>query len=71
MLKETESLWTTVAESKIAQGFSGDNLLEEFKSKQAKVRPAVEAMIADADEVANGNGEYATYDDVFNAENDE
>ena len=55
----------------IAQGLSGDKLLEEFKSKQAKVRPAVEAMIADADEVANGNGEYATYDDVFNAENDE
>lgn len=55
----------------IAQGLSGDKLLEEFKSKQAKVRPAVEAMIADADEVANGNGEYATYDDVFNSENDE
>ena len=54
----------------IAQGLSGNELLDEFRNKQAKVRPAVEAMIADADEVAVGNGEYATYDDVFNSEDD-
>lgn len=55
----------------IAQGLSGDELLKAFKNKQAKVRPAVEAMIADADEVAMGNGEFYTYDDVFNSEDDE
>ena len=52
----------------IANGLSGDELLKEFKTKQAKVRPAVEAMIAEADEVASGNGEYYTYDDVFGSE---
>ena len=52
----------------IAKGLSGDELLKEFKTKQAKVRPAVEAMIAEADEVASGNGEYYTYDDVFGSE---
>lgn len=55
----------------IAQGLSNKELLDEFRNKQAKVRPAVEAMIADADEAAMGNGEYATYDDVFNAEDAE
>ena len=55
----------------IAQGLSGDELLKAFKNKQAKVRPAVEAMIADADEVAMGNGKFYTYDDVFNSEDDE
>lgn len=55
----------------IAQGLSGNELLTEFRKKQAKVRPAVEAMIADAYEVATGNGEYSTYDDVFNSEDDE
>lgn len=40
-------------------------------NKEAKIRLAVEAMMAEADEVAKGNGEYATYDDVFNTENDE
>lgn len=55
----------------IAQGLSNKELLDEFKSKQTKVRPAVEAMIADADEAAMGNREYTTYDDIFNTEDDE
>ena len=52
----------------IAQGLSGDKLLCEFKKKQAKVRPAIEAMIADAEAVAQGSGEYASYEDIFGAE---
>lgn len=52
----------------IAEGFSGEELLTEFKIRQAKIRPAVEVMIAEAEEVAAGNGEYATYDDVFGSE---
>ena len=52
----------------IAEGLSGNELLTKFKAKQAKIRPAVEAMIKEAEEVANGNGEYSTYDDIFGAE---
>lgn len=52
----------------IANGLSGDELLKEFKIKQAKIRPAVEAMIAEVEEVASGNGEFYTYDDVFGSE---
>ena len=59
-----------ILEDLIAQGLSGNELLDEFRKQQAKVRPAVEAMIAEADEVAVGNGEYAAYDDVFNSEDD-
>lgn len=49
----------------ISQGYSGDELLRQFRLKQAQVRPAVEKMIADADDTAHGKGEYYTYDDVF------
>ena len=53
----------------IAQGFSGDELLKQFKAKQAQIRPAVEAMIAEAEAAAHGKGEYAKYEDIFeNAE---
>ena len=52
----------------IAQGLSGEELLTQFKAKQAQVRPAVEAMIAEAEEAARGNGEYSTYDDIFGDE---
>ena len=49
----------------IAQGLEGAELLKQFKAKQAKVRPAVEAMIAEAEEAAHGSGEYSTYEDIF------
>ena len=52
----------------IAEGLSGKELLAKFKEKQAQVRPAVEAMLADAEDVAEGKSEFATYDDVFGTE---
>ena len=52
----------------ISQGFGGDELLARFKETQAKVRPAVEAMLSDAEKAANGTAEYSTYDDVFGTE---
>ena len=36
----------------IRQGYSGEELLEKFKQTQRKIRPAVEAMLAEADRVA-------------------
>lgn len=52
----------------IAEGFSGDELLSEFKSRQAKIRPAVKAMLKDAKAAARGEGEYATYEEIFGTE---
>lgn len=52
----------------ISSGLSGEELLKEFKNRQAKIRPAVEAMIAEAEEIASGTGEYYTYDDIFSSE---
>lgn len=52
----------------IAEGFSGEALLTRFKDKQAQLRPAVEAMLSEAEDVAEGKGDYASYDDVFGME---
>ena len=54
----------------IAEGLTGEELLTEFKARQAKIRPAVEAMIADAEAAAAGTGEYESYEDVFGTEED-
>ena len=51
----------------IAQGLSGEQLLNAFKDTQAKVRPAVEAILGDAERAASGKGEFTTYDDIFGA----
>ena len=52
----------------IDEGYNGNELLAEFRIRQAKVRPAVEAMLEDAKNAALGIGEYETYDDVFGSE---
>lgn len=49
----------------ISEGYSGQELLAEFKSRQSKVRPAVEKMLKVAKDAANGIGEYYSYEDVF------
>lgn len=52
----------------LAEGYAGDELLAEFKLRQSKVRPSVEELLEQAKEVANGRGEYSTYDDIFGSE---
>lgn len=52
----------------IKEGLSGEKLLAEFKTRQANVRPAVEAMLADAKRAARNQGEYSTYEDIFGTE---
>lgn len=49
----------------IAEGYSGQELLAEFKSRQSQVRPAVEKMLKAAKDAVNGVGEYYSYEDVF------
>jgi bifunctional DNA-binding transcriptional regulator/antitoxin component of YhaV-PrlF toxin-antitoxin module len=49
----------------IVEGFSGQELLDEFKKRQAKIRPGIESLLKEAKEIAQGTGEYYTYDDVF------
>lgn len=52
----------------VAQGLSGQALLDAFQAAQAQVRPAVEKMLAQAEQAAAGTGEYATYEDLFGPE---
>lgn len=57
-----------ILEELIVEGVSGEELLLRFKERQAQVRPAVESMLSEAEDVAIGNGEFVTYDDVFGTE---
>ena len=52
----------------VKQGLSGSELLDEFKKRQAQIRPAVEAMLANAEDIAAGKAEYETYEDFFGLE---
>ena len=49
----------------IVEGFSGQELSNEFKKRQSKIRPGIEALLNEAKKIANNTSEYYTYDDVF------
>ena len=57
-----------ILEYLIKEGLSGEALLSEFRKRQKAVRPAINAMLEDAEKAATGKSEYATYDDVFGLE---
>ena len=52
----------------IREGFTGETLLDEFKKRRNKIRPAVESLLAEAKAVARGKGEYSTYSDILGSE---
>lgn len=54
-----------ILEELIEQGLSGKELLNAFKKEQAKVRPAVENMLLNANAAARGEAEYETVGDIF------
>ncbi|SFJ85357.1 hypothetical protein [Thermoflavimicrobium dichotomicum] len=43
---------TEILKDLVSQGYEGQQLIEEFERVQAQIRPAVEEMIAEADEMA-------------------
>ncbi len=55
----------------IAQGYSGDDLLAQFKKAQREVRPAVEKLLVEAEQAARSKSEYSTYEDIFSTEEKE
>lgn len=52
----------------IAQGYSGNELLEHFKKAQGQIRPAVEEMLVEAGQAASSKSGHITYEDVFGME---
>ncbi len=49
----------------IAQGLSGEKLLEKFKKTRRNIRPAVERLLEEASLAVKGQRPSSTYEDVF------
>ena len=52
----------------ISQGYSGEVLLRRFQEEQRKIRPAVERMIAEADQLAQEGGPSPSFEELFGEE---
>ena len=57
-----------ILEDLIKQGYSGDELLIEFRKEQKKVRPAVEAMLSEAKKLARDEINSSTTEEIFGTE---
>jgi len=53
----------------VAKGFSGDELIRQFKIEQANFRGAVRRMAEDVNQIAEGSIPSATFEDIFGSEN--
>lgn len=58
-----------ILEELVAKGLTGEKLIDEFKKRQSEVRPAVQAMLLEAEKAANGEAESASMSDVFGEDN--
>lgn len=52
----------------IEQGYSGQELITKFKEKRRKIRPAVEDLLSEADDIAKGYKKSSMLEDVFKKE---
>ena len=52
----------------IAKGYSGDELLTQFKNARKQIRPAVEKMFDESRKATQNPDKYDSYEDVFGVE---
>ena len=59
---------TEILKDLVAQGYSGNELVEKFAEQRTNIRKAISTLITEADEIANGKRKGATTQDVFGEE---
>lgn len=60
-----------ILEDLIKQGYSGDELLIQFRKEQKKIKPAVQAMISEARKIAKDGTASSTTEEIFGTEDSE
>ena len=63
--REDEEFAVEILKDLVSQGLGGQDLITAFQARQEKIRPAVEAMLEEAEKIARGEGEYGTLEDAF------
>ena len=51
----------------IVEGYSGEELLIEFKKRRANLKQGIDGILKEAKAIAQGTSEYKTYNEVFNS----
>lgn len=63
--KQEEDFSELILADLLQEGYTGAELLSEFKRRKSLIRPAVENLIDMAKKAAHGEGEFYTDDDIW------
>ena len=66
--REPSEFSVEILEDLVSQGYSGDELVKQFKIQARNIKKAVINMLEEADAIATGEKKTADFDDVFSSE---
>ncbi len=66
--QEDNEISERILQDIIKEGYKQEDILKEFRKRKAKVRPAIEQMILEADKVAEEEENYTVLEDLFSEE---
>ena len=66
--REPSEFSVEILEDLVSQGYSGDELVKQFKIQSKNIKKAVTNMLEEADVIAAGEKSAANFDDIFGSE---
>lgn len=64
-LRKNDEFSVEILKELVAQGYSGDELINQFEIARNRLKQAVDNMLDEADRIAEGSVPAAKYDDIF------
>jgi len=63
--REPSEFSVEILKDLVSQGYSGDELINQFKKQSSNIKKAVNQMLEEADSIAAGKKESESFDDIF------
>ena len=66
--REPSEFSVEILKDLVSQGYSGDELINQFQKQSSNIKKAVARMLEEADSIAAGEKESESFDDIFGSE---
>jgi hypothetical protein len=66
--REPSEFSVEILKDLVSQGYSGDELINQFQKQSNNIKKAVARMLEEADSIAAGEKESESFDDIFSSE---
>ena len=66
--REPSEFSVEILKDLVSQGYSGDELINQFQKQSSNIKKAVARMLEEADSIAAGEKESESFDEIFGSE---